>query len=207
MINLKTITNGAYGLYSIPDASVGQLTIDGDFLYYFLISIVLGLTYMGLRRITKSRFGRALLAVRENELSAVMSGVNAVDYRTRAFVVGAACAGIAGALYAPFVSYISPEAFTLSVSINMVTMAVIGGLGNLIGGVVGAMAIILAPEYLRFLGEYRLIVYGAIMIIFMMFFPGGVTGLLRQSLKALIDRIQRLTGTAPTERSLDARNS
>jgi branched-chain amino acid transport system permease protein len=105
------------------------------------------------------------------------------------------------------VSYISPEAFTLSVSINMVTMAVIGGLGNLIGGVVGAMAIILAPEYLRFLGEYRLIVYGAIMIIFMMFFPGGVTGLLRQSLKALIDRIQRLTGTAPTERSLDARNS
>jgi branched-chain amino acid transport system permease protein len=207
MINLKSITNGAYGLYSIPGPSVGPLEIDGDFVYYFFISVVLGLTYLGLRRITRSRFGRALLAVRENELSAVMSGVNAAGYRTRAFIVGAACAGVAGALYAPFVSYISPEAFTLSVSINMVTMAVIGGLGNLIGGVVGAVAIILAPEYLRFLGEYRLIVYGAIMIIFMMFFPGGVTGLFRQPTRKLIGLVQRLVGTSPPNPSSEARNS
>jgi branched-chain amino acid transport system permease protein len=136
-----------------------------------------------------------------------MSGVNAAGYRTRAFIVGAACAGVAGALYAPFVSYISPEAFTLSVSINMVTMAVIGGLGNLIGGVVGAVAIILAPEYLRFLGEYRLIVYGAIMIIFMMFFPGGVTGLFRQPTRKLIGLVQRLVGTSPPNPSSEARNS
>jgi branched-chain amino acid transport system permease protein len=207
MINLKSITNGAYGLYSIPGPSVGPLEIDGDFVYYFFISVVLGLTYLGLKRITRSRFGRALLAVRENELSAVMSGVNAAGYRTRAFIVGAACAGVAGALYAPFVSYISPEAFTLSVSINMVTMAVIGGLGNLIGGVVGAVAIILAPEYLRFLGEYRLIVYGAIMIIFMMFFPGGVTGLFRQPTRKLIGLVQRLVGTSPPNPSSEARNS
>jgi len=207
MINLKNITNGAYGLYSIPGPSIGPLEIDGDFVYYFFISVVLGLTYLGLRRITKSRFGRALLAVRENELSAVMSGVNAAGYRTRAFIVGAACAGVAGALYAPFVSYISPEAFTLSVSINMVTMAVIGGLGNLIGGVVGAVAIILAPEYLRFLGEYRLIVYGALMIIFMMFFPGGVTGLLRQPTRKLIGLVQRLVGTVPPNPSSETKNS
>jgi branched-chain amino acid transport system permease protein len=208
MINLKSVTNGAYGLYGIAGPSIGPLEIDGDFAYYFFVSLVLGLTYIALRRITKSRVGRALIAVRENELSAVMSGVNAAGYRIQAFVVGAACAGVAGALYAPFVSYISPEAFTLSVSINMVTMAVIGGLGNLVGGVVGAMAIILAPEYLRFLGDYRLIVYGAIMIIFMMFFPGGVTGLLRQPLRVLVRQVQRLVGgTPPADGRSEATNS
>jgi branched-chain amino acid transport system permease protein len=207
MINLKNITNGAYGLYSIPAPSVGSLELDGDFVFYFVITVVLGLTYMGLRRITQSRFGRALLAVRENELSAVMSGVNAAGYRIKAFVVGAACAGAAGALYAPFVSYISPEAFTLSLSINMVTMAVIGGLGNLIGGVVGAMAIILAPEYLRFLGEYRLIVYGAIMILFMMFFPGGVVALLGEPIRAVVRRLQSPGGAAPADGPSEATSS
>jgi branched-chain amino acid transport system permease protein len=200
MINLKSITNGAYGLFSIPGPSLGSVEIDGDFAYYYLISGVLGITYLALRRITRSRFGRGLLAVRENELSAAMSGVSPAGYRTKAFIVGAACAGVSGALYAPFTSYISPEAFTLSVSINMVTMAVIGGLGNLVGGIVGAIAIILAPEYLRFLGEYRLIVYGGIMILFMMFVPGGVAGALKYPLKALINGIQRLIGTANAAR-------
>jgi len=192
MINLKALTNGAYGIYSIPGPKIGPLTIDDELSYYFLISTVLGVAYFVLGRLTKSRFGRALVAVRENELCSVVSGVNALSYKMKAFSIGAACGGLAGALYAPFVSYISPEAFKLTVSVSMVTMAVIGGLGNLAGGLVGALAIILAPEYLRFMAGYRMIVYGAVLVLAMMFFPGGIADLVRKPISLLAVRIGAL---------------
>jgi branched-chain amino acid transport system permease protein len=192
MINLRSITNGPYGIYNVPQPTIAGFTIESDVSYYFLITIIIGLVYYMLRQFTKYRFGRSLVAVRENELCSVMSGVNALGYRMKAFVIGAACAGVAGAIYAPFIGSISPLAFTVNKSIDMITMAVIGGLGNLLGGAVGAATIILAPEYLRFMEDYRLIVYGAILILFMMFAPGGVVELATRPIFFVVGQMRKL---------------
>jgi branched-chain amino acid transport system permease protein len=203
MINLRGLTEGAYGIYNVPDPQIGPIAIDSDFAYYFLISAVLFIVFLGLRQLTRSQFGLALRAVRENELCSVLSGVNAAGYRMKAFVIGAGCAGVAGSLYAPFTSYINPEPFAIVTSISMVTMAVVGGLGNLAGAVIGGLAIILAPEYLRFLADYRLVVYGAVLILFMMFFPGGAADLLRKPAAALISWIGRRGQAEPGDEALE----
>ncbi len=190
MINWKWLTRGAYGIYGIPFPSIGGFEIDSETSYYFLVSIILAIVYFFLRRLTRSRFGRALIAVRENELAAVVSGVRAYQQKKRAFIVGTGCAGVAGALYAHYVSYINPESFKFGISVEMVTMVVIGGLGSMPGGIIGALIVILLPEYLRALADYRLVVYGGLIIVFMMFLPGGLTDLTRKPVAWLVGRIK-----------------
>jgi branched-chain amino acid transport system permease protein len=192
MINLKGITKGAYGLYGVPFPSIGPLRIDTEFNYYFLTTLILGIVFFFIRRLTDSRFGRSLKAVRENEIASLVSGVDAVRYKMKAFVIGTACAGLSGALYAHYLSYISPESFKLVISIEMVTMVVIGGLGSMWGGIVGALVVTLTPEILRFLADYRLVVYGSLLIIFMMFLPGGLADLAGKPIRLLSERKKRL---------------
>jgi branched-chain amino acid transport system permease protein len=180
MINWKWLTNGAYGLYGIPFPRLGPLQLDTDEKYFILASVVLAVTYFFIRRLIRSRFGRALGAVRENELASLVSGVDAYAHKVKAFVVGTSCAGLGGALYAHYISYINPESFTFMVSVEMVTMVVIGGLGSLPGGIIGALVVILLPEYLRFLQDYRMVVYGVLIIAFMMFLPGGLADVARK---------------------------
>jgi branched-chain amino acid transport system permease protein len=194
MINWKWLTKGAYGLYGIPFPKLGAFELESDGAYYFLVTVVLGLVYFFLTRLTASRFGRGLIAVRENELAAMVTGVNANSQKIKAFVIGTACAGLAGALYAHYVSYISPESFKFHVSVEMVTMVVIGGLGSMPGAVIGALVIVLLPEYLRALADYRLVVYGSLLIIFMMYLPGGLADLARRPGRALAERMQGRSG-------------
>jgi branched-chain amino acid transport system permease protein len=191
MINWKWLTKGAYGLYGIPFPKVGGFELASDEAYYFLTSVSLGVVFFFLRRLTVSRFGRALAAVRENELAAVTCGVRAFNQKMRAFVIGSGCAGLAGALYAHYISYINPESFKFGVSVEMVTMVVIGGLGSMPGGIIGALVVILLPEYLRFLADYRLVVYGILIITFMMFLPGGLSNLARRPAHWIVARTRR----------------
>lgn len=193
MINWKWLTKGAYGLYGIPFPSIGPYVIESDGAYFLLVSAVLALVYFCIHRLTRSRFGRGLVAVRENELAAMVTGVKVHSQKITAFVVGTACAGLAGALYAHYVSYINPESFKFHVSVEMVTMVVIGGLGSLPGGVIGALVIVLLPEYLRALADYRLVVYGGLLIVFMMYLPGGLAELARRPMALLAARLQART--------------
>ncbi|MCC7271171.1 MAG: ABC transporter permease [Alphaproteobacteria bacterium] len=181
MLNWKWLTNGAYGIYGIPLPSFAGWELESEEGFFVLISGVLALVYLLLRRLTRSRFGRSLVAVRENELAAMSSGIRADRQKITAFVVGSACAGVAGALYAHYIAYISPESFSFLASVQMVTMVVIGGLGSLPGGIVGALAVALLPEMLRALADYRLVVYGGLLILFMMFLPGGLADIGRRA--------------------------
>jgi branched-chain amino acid transport system permease protein len=174
MINLKPVTNGAYGIYGIPLPGAFGREIESEEAFFVLISAVLAAVYLAMHRLLHSRFGRSLVAVRENELGALASGVSPFAQKVKAFVIGSACAGVAGSLYAHYIAYINPEAFTFTISVQMVTMVVIGGLGSLAGGIVGALVVILLPEYLRALADFRLVVYGALIVGFMMFLPGGL---------------------------------
>jgi len=188
MINWKWLTKGAYGIYGIPFPKIGSFEFASDEAYYFLTSVSLCIVYFFIRRLTTSRFGRALVAVRENELAAVSCGVRAFNQKMRAFVIGSGCAGLSGALYAHYISYINPESFKFGVSVEMVTMVVIGGLGSMPGGIIGSLVVILLPEYLRFLADYRLVVYGILIISFMMFLPGGLSDLARRPAHWIAER-------------------
>ncbi len=199
MVNAKPITNGAYGIYGIPAPGVAGFEVDSEQGYYVLISAILLLTYGALHRLLHSRFGRSLVAIRENELAAVACGVPAGRQKVLAFVIGTACAGIAGSLYAHYLAYINPDSFAFPTSVSFLTMVVIGGLGSLPGGIVGAIVVTLLPEYLRGLAEYRLLVYGGLIIMFMMFLPGGVievAGLLALRLR-LLPRRAKLRSAGP----------
>ncbi len=174
IVNLKWLTNGAYGIYSIPAPGLLGYEIESEQAYFVLISGALLLVYAALWRLVHSRFGRSLVAIRENELAAIACGVPTGRQKVKAFMIGSACAGVAGSLYAHYLAYINPDSFTFGTSVQFLTMVVIGGLGSLPGGIVGALVVTLLPEYLRGLAEYRLLVYGALIVSFMMYLPGGV---------------------------------
>jgi branched-chain amino acid transport system permease protein len=143
----------------------------------------LALTYFVALRLVHSRFGRALIAVRENELAASASGINPLRQKAAAFIYGSASAGLAGALYAHYASYINPELFGFTTSVQMVVMVVIGGLGSMAGAIIGALVIVLLPEFLRAFADYRLVIYGGLIIAFMLFLPGGLADIGRRSIR------------------------
>lgn len=181
--NWKALTNGAYGLYGIPLPRIGPLEIAADPAFFVLISLVLALVYFVALRLVRSRFGRSLVAVRENELAATASGIDPLRQKAAAFICGSACAGTAGALYAHYASYINPEFFSFHASVQMVVMVVIGGLGSLPGAIVGALVVVLLPEVLRAFAEYRLVVYGGLIVVFMLFLPGGLADIGRRAIR------------------------
>jgi branched-chain amino acid transport system permease protein len=176
-VNWERVTHGMVGMGDIPRPSLGPITIRDDYDFYYLAASILVLVFIGLRRILAARFGHGLVAARENELAATAMGVNVPRQRAIAFAIGAACAGMAGSLYAHFVSYISPESFTILQSIGFLTMIVLGGLGSLVGSVIGSFIVTGVPELLRGIAEYRILVYGLLLIVFMMFLPGGLADL------------------------------
>lgn len=183
MTNWKGLTNGAYGIYGIPLPGIGPLTIDTDPKFFILITIVLALVYFIAVRLVRSRFGRALVAVRENELAATAAGINPLRQKSAAFIYGSASAGVAGALYAHYGSYINPEFFSFSASVQMVVMVVIGGLGSMPGAIIGALVVVLLPEFLRAFADYRLVIYGCLIIVFMLFLPGGLADIGRRGIR------------------------
>jgi branched-chain amino acid transport system permease protein len=123
-----------------------------------------------------SRFGRALKAIREDEIAAEAMGINLTRYKMEAFALGSLMAGIGGGLYAHFLSYINPSDFGFLKSVDILSMVVLGGLGSVPGTVIGASVLASAPEFLRFMSEYRMLVYGALLVFLMVFRPNGLLG-------------------------------
>lgn len=172
-------TGGTYGLMNIPLPHIFgyELTTDRD--VYFLCLAVLALVYLALDRLVHSRFGRALKAIAQDEDAARACGISITRYKSKCFLVAAFTAGLAGSLYAHSARYLSPNDFTFEKSIEILIMVVVGGLGSLPGAVMGAIVIVLMPEYLRSSGELRLILFGALVIILAGVSRGGITGLVQ----------------------------
>ena len=183
-INWKKVTNGMSGISGIRKPSIGAYVFEEGAPFYFLTIAVLAIIYAALQRLIRSRYGRGLIAARENELASISMGVNVAWYRTLSFCIAAGCAGIAGSLYAHFFSYISPDSFTILQSIAFLTMVVIGGLGSFAGAVIGAFFVLGVPEMLRALAEYRILIFGLLLIAFMVFLPGGLADLVHRLLAA-----------------------
>jgi len=168
------LTGGPNGVFGIDFPSLGFLKINTSLKQYFLVWIIVLLCIAGLRRLQASRIGRAWNFIREDEIAAKASGVDVRAYKLLAFVLGASLAGVAGNLYAGKLMVVSPESFTFWESCLMFCIVLIGGMGSIPGVLIGAAAISLVPEIFRPFAMYRMLSFGLVMILMMMFRPGGI---------------------------------
>ena len=184
--NWTGLTRGPMGLPGIPGFSLFgfQLSSAGTFL--LLVIAITALTYFVIGRIVNSPFGRILRAIREDETATLAMGKNVARYKIIVFVIGAFFAGIAGSLYAHYITFIDPSSFTVMESITILLMVVFGGMGNLWGSLIGAAVLIIFPELLRFLGlpssvaaPLRQMLYGLLLIVLMLYRPQGILGKFR----------------------------
>ena len=164
ILNLDVI-GGARGLGDIP-------ALAGFFWVYLFVII----TILTVHRIVRSARGLALLAVREDDLAADVMGIDATRFKVTAFLIGSFFAGIAGGLFAHFLTYLHTNSFTFMRSIEIIVMVVLGGMGSITGSVASAGLLTVLPEVLRPLKEFRMVIYSALLILLMLTRPQGVLG-------------------------------
>lgn len=186
-VNWMDLTNGPLGLPGVPPVEIALpglpvLSLRTKAAYYYLVlAAVVGchLVCLGLIR---SRMGRALIALRENETLAESVGINGTHYLVLAAVISAGMAGLAGGLYAHYTRFVSPEVFLFSYTVTMVIMVVAGGKGTLAGPIVGAVIFTVLPEALRALTswQWQMILYGILLIGVLLFMPRGIVPMLAE---------------------------
>lgn len=183
LLNWKEVTGGTSGVLRIQPPAFFSFQFDTLPKYYYLILAFVILLFLYQKKLINSRAGRALIAIREDEAAAELVGISLSKYKIKAFVIGAVFCGIGGCLYAHMVRYVSPDCFRYDESVMILSMAVIGGIGTQAGPLLGSFLLTLLPELLRQAGDYRLVIYGVLLILVIMFYPGGlIQGL--DSLKA-----------------------
>ncbi len=135
--------------------------------------------------LTRSKTGRAIISIRENEIAAESCGIRTTYYKTLTFVIAAFFAGISGALYANFIRTIQPVNFDFNRSIEILVMVVLGGMGSIVGSVISAAVLTVLPELLRSFSEYRMVVYSLLLVVVMIFKPSGLMGKYELSLSKM----------------------
>jgi branched-chain amino acid transport system permease protein len=184
LVNANQLTGGDAGLPGIPRPEplslpgVGLIGFRSRPAYYYLALALTLLVTLAVRRLVRSRIGRVLVAIRQNETLAQATGVACWRYKLLAFVVSAACAGLGGALYAHYVGFINPSPFGVDNSLNAILAVILGGSGTLPGPALGALLLVLLPEYLRIAQEFRLIIYGLVLILITIYLPRGLVPIL-----------------------------
>jgi len=181
--NWMSVTRGPMGLPGIPGFSFFGIELSSVWTYLILVAFFVFLTYFIIRRVVKSPFGRILRGIREDEVATLAMGKDVNKHKIMVFVIGAFFAGIAGSLYAHYITFIDPSSFTVMESITILLMVVFGGLGSLGGSFVGAAILVIFPELLRFLGmpssvaaPLRQMIYGLLLIVLMLYRPQGILG-------------------------------
>jgi len=174
LMNWIDLTNGPQGVRSIPPLAIGSFKLETPHTFFYAALAAALLSFFLARRIIASRLGLQLRALSEDELASTMSGVPVFRAKVVALALSAAWAGAGGFLYAHYMRFVHPEMFTLEPSILFLTMAMFGGYRSLIGMVIATAVLESATEVLRPFGEFRMIVYGLILMLGMMFFPKGI---------------------------------
>ena len=176
-------TGGARGLNGIP------LVTNFTLVYVLLVGTIV-MVYMLIR----SRQGRAILAIREDDIAAEASGINITSYKLRAFVLSAAIAGVAGGLYAHYIGVLAPGKFNYNYSIDYRVMVVFGGMGSITGSILSATTLTILPELLQRFADYRMLLYAVILILLMIFKPSGLLGQKELSQRFFSNLLRRVTG-------------
>lgn len=176
ILNWDSLTHGPIGVVGIPGPSVGGFPLDSVDDLYLLSLGLLGLLWLAQWRLLGSHLGRTFRALRDDDVAAAAFGVRAGRYKAIGFALSGFLAGVSGAFTAHVYTYINHETFTAQISVLALTMVILGGLGNLTGAVVGAVALVALPEVFRFTAEYRILVYGLVLVLLVRFRPQGLFG-------------------------------
>lgn len=185
VIEARTVTNGVVGIFGLPYFSVGGFAFDTSVKTYYLVIGILASLIVITKNLTHSRPGRALRAISEGEDPAATLGIHVARLKLIVFVLSAAFAGLGGSLLAFYSSATAPGSFTLSFSILLVMMVVIGGSGNIYGPACGAIAVTWLNEAMSVYQEYSLSLYAVVLILCLLFMPEGVTNALARMIRAL----------------------
>ena len=170
-VNLKTITGGPNGVQFTT-----ILAASADIAWVVIIGVLV-VTVIFLQNFLRSTYGRAIFSVREDEIAANSNGISVFRYKMTGFVIAAFVAGLAGALYAPFIGFVKPDLSSFNRSVDYLIYVVLGGMGSITGSIIAAFVLTYLQEFLRFLKEYRLLIYPVILILVMLFRPQGLLGM------------------------------
>ena len=184
--NWNEFSFGPSGIANIPRPSLFgiDLSVHGYTIYIYFIMIALCLfTIFVVNRLQDSRIGRAWIALREDEIACQAMGIDKAKTKLTAFALGATWAGMAGVMFAAKTTFVNPASFTIWESIMVLCIVVLGGMGSIIGVIAGALVLILTPEYLRAFSEYRMLAFGTLLVVMMIFRPGGIIPNVRRTYK------------------------
>ena len=184
--NWNAFSFGPSGIANIPRPGLFgiELSLHQNIIYLYFLMIALTIfTIFVVNRLQASRIGRAWIALREDEIACQAMGVDKTKTKLTAFALGATWAGMGGVVFAAKTTFINPASFTIWESIIILCVVVLGGMGSIIGVIFGAGFLILLPEYLRAVSEYRMLVFGAVLVIMMVFRPGGLISTTRSPYK------------------------
>jgi branched-chain amino acid transport system permease protein len=176
LLNWLALTRGPLGIPAIPPPAILGVDLGTPARQYYLALALAVLATVLVSRLVDSRFGEAIQAIREDETAAEALGVPTTRLKVTTFTVSAALAGVAGGFFAHYTTFVSPGSFTLIESILVLSLLVFGGMGSIEGSIAGAVILTVAPEVFRFLAEYRMVIYGAILLGLIVFRPQGLLG-------------------------------
>ena len=175
--NWNDFSFGPSGISGIPRPGLFGMEMDmheATVYLYFLMILLCIITIFVVNRLQDSRIGRALLALREDEIACQAMGINKTMVKLTAFALGSTWAGLVGVIFAAKTTFVNPASFTFLESAMILSIVVLGGTGSIIGIIIGALLLILLPEYLRAFSDYRMLLFGIIMVIMMIFRPQGI---------------------------------
>jgi len=176
LVNERKITRGAIGISNIPSPSIFGFELNSVHRYFYFILVMVALGYLLARHIVNNRIGRNFIAIRDDYVAAQVMGINIAYYQILAFALSGFYAGITGSLYAHMINYVSPDIFAFHSMMFVLTMTLVGGMGSLTGSVIGS-SLVIVHEYLRGFKDFQLVIYGLVVMLVVLFFPGGVVGL------------------------------
>jgi branched-chain amino acid transport system permease protein len=183
LLNWTSLTRGPLGLPGIPKPKILGISFSDNFSFLILVAIIALISYLIIKRITISTFGKVLEAIRDDELAVRVLGKNTFKMKSLALMISSFFAGIAGSLYAHYITFIDPSSFTLLQLIPVLSMVIIGGLGSLEGTIIVTIILTLLPEPLRFIGfpssivgPARQILYALILLLILIYKPKGFFG-------------------------------
>ncbi|HXW26812.1 MAG TPA: branched-chain amino acid ABC transporter permease [Xanthobacteraceae bacterium] len=182
--NEEWLTGGIYGINRVPRPEVLGLSTAAPRAFYYFCLLNLAVVSAAAWWLIRSPWGRAFVALRENPLRAAALGVDTRRYTLMAFALGAGLGGVSGVLYAALLQYVDPTPFSLTLSLNLLLMVVVGGSGYFLGPFLGAVVAVLLPEWMRFAQNYYLFGYALAVMVLMAFCPTGLIGLGERLLKA-----------------------
>jgi len=188
-LNWTSLTRGPMGLPDIPHPQLGPFRITTELGYYYLVLALIGVAMLVTRRLLESTVGHAFLAIRENEELASAAGIPTFRFKLLAFVIGMIFAGAAGSVYARYVHFVDPTTLSFYYTVAVVSMVIVGGQGSIAGTTLGALVFTLVPEYLRVAERARLVIFGALLMLAIVFMPDGLRGIWRRARPPRRDRL------------------